>query len=82
MSRFGKSMVVNILVAYYGKNNDFRGLFRGLKIAQDETFEKHLDFLRLFIKGKSYVAHAYITGILLIKKYGELFALNMFMSFL
>ena len=161
-------MAANMLAAYYGKNNDSRGLFSGLKIAEDETFEKHLnkyniihinmidflsradsmddlidylqkrllwdfrkeysdvdcfdwndlvdvletiynekrqpfviiidewdsifrkypdsideqkkylDFLRFFIKGKSYVALAYMTGILPIKKYGEHSALNMF----
>lgn len=41
--RFGKSMAANMLAAYYGKNNDSRGLFSGLKIAEDETFEKHLN---------------------------------------
>lgn len=166
--RFGKSMAANMLVAYYCKNCDSRGLFSGLKIAEDETFEKHLnkynvihinmidflsradsmddlidylqkrllwdirkeysdvdcfdwndlvdvletiysekrqpfviiidewdsifrkypdsvdeqkkylDFLRFFIKGKSFVALAYMTGILPIKKYGEHSELNMF----
>ncbi len=41
--RFGKSMTANMLVAYYGKNNDSRNLFSGFKIAGDETFEKHLN---------------------------------------
>ena len=41
--RFGKSMAANMLVAYYCKNCDSRGLFSGLKIAEDETFEKHLN---------------------------------------
>lgn len=36
-------MAANMLAAYYGKNNDSRGLFSGLKIAEDETFEKHLN---------------------------------------
>ena len=166
--RFGKSMAANMLVAYYCKNVDSRDIFSGFKIANDETFEKHLnkynvihinmidflsradsvddlidylqrrllwdikkeysdvdcfdwndlvdvletvysekklpfviiidewdcifrkypdnveeqkkylDFLRFFIKGKSYVALAYMTGILPIKKYGEHSALNMF----
>lgn len=43
-----------------------------------EEQKKYLDFLRFFIKGKSYVALAYMTGILPIKKYGEHSALNMF----
>lgn len=166
--RFGKSMAANMLVAYYCKNIDSKDMFSGFKIAEDETFEKHLnkynvihinmidfltraesiddlidylqrrllwdirkeysdvecfdwndlvdvletiysekkqsfviiidewdsifrkypdnveeqkkylDFLRFFIKGKSYVALAYMTGILPIKKYGEHSALNMF----
>lgn len=166
--RFGKSMAANMLVAYYCKNVDSRDIFSGFKIANDETFEKHLnkynvihinmidflsradsvddlidylqrrllwdikkeysdvdcfdwndlvdvletvysekklpfviiidewdcifrkypdnveeqkkylDFLRFFLKGKSYVALAYMTGILPIKKYGEHSALNMF----
>lgn len=43
-----------------------------------EEQKKYLDFLRFFIKGKTYVAMAYMTGILPIKKYGEHSALNMF----
>ena len=43
-----------------------------------EEQKKYLDFLRFFIKGKSYVALAYMTGILPIKKYGEHSALNMY----
>jgi len=39
---------------------------------------KYLDFLRSWLKDKPYVALAYITGILPIKKYGEHSALNMF----
>lgn len=161
-------MAANMLAAYYCKNIDSREMFRNFKIANDETFEKHLnkynvihinmidflsradsmddlidylqrrllwdikkeysdvdcfdwndlvdvletvysekkqpfiiiidewdcifrkypdnveeqkkylDFLRFFIKGKAYVALAYMTGILPIKKYGEHSALNMF----
>jgi len=44
------------------------------KQAQD----RYLDFLRDFLKDKSYVALAYMTGILPIKKYGTHSALNMF----
>lgn len=39
---------------------------------------KYLDFLRNLLKDQSYVALAYLTGILPIKKYGEHSALNMF----
>lgn len=38
----------------------------------------YLDFLRNLLKDKEYVALAYMTGILPIKKYGEHSALNMF----
>lgn len=166
--RFGKSMTANMLVAYYSKGCESKELFDGLKVAEEQGYEEHLnkynvihinmidflsraesmdglidymqrrllwdikkeysdidcfdwndlvdvletiysekkqsfviiidewdcifrkypdnveeqkkylDFLRFFIKGKSYVALAYMTGILPIKKYGEHSALNMF----
>ena len=44
----------------------------------DEAQKKYLDFLRLWMKDKPYIALAYMTGILPIKKYGEHSALNMF----
>lgn len=40
--------------------------------------KQYLDFLRDLLKGQPYVALAYMTGILPIKKYGEHSALNMF----
>lgn len=40
--------------------------------------KKYLDFLRSLLKDKQYVALAYMTGILPIKKYGSHSALNMF----
>ena len=43
-----------------------------------ESQERYLDFLRDFLKDKGYVALAYMTGILPIKKYGTHSALNMF----
>ena len=43
-----------------------------------EDQAKYLDFLRSLLKDKSYVALAYMTGILPIKKYGSHSALNMF----
>lgn len=39
---------------------------------------RNIWIFEIFIKGKSYVALAYMTGILPIKKYGEHSALNMF----
>ena len=43
--------------------------------------EKYLDFLRTWLKDKTYVGLAYMTGILPIKKYGTHSALNMFREF-
>ena len=43
--------------------------------------EKYLDFLRAWLKDKTYVGLAYMTGILPIKKYGTHSALNMFAEF-
>ena len=43
-----------------------------------EGQRKYLDFLRDWLKDKEYVALAYMTGILPIKKYGRHSALNMF----
>jgi hypothetical protein len=49
---------------------------------EDTTAQNlYLDFLRNFLKDKSYVALAYMTGILPIKKYGTHSALNMFDEF-
>ena len=43
--------------------------------------EQYLDFLRDFLKDKSYIHLAYMTGILPVKKYGTHSALNMFDEF-
>ena len=41
--RFGKSMGIDLLVAYYCKGCDSKELFSNLKIAQNPDFEKHLN---------------------------------------
>lgn len=46
-----------------------------------EVQKKYLDFLRLWLKDQDYVALAYMTGILPIKKYGSHSALNMFTEY-
>ena len=46
-----------------------------------EGQKKYLDFLRDWMKDKSYIALAYMTGILPIKKYGKHSALNMFTEY-
>ena len=167
--RFGKSMAVDMLAAYYGKDYDSAALFDGLEISHCETFSTHLnkynvfkinmqeflsitqnvdemlkvlqkrlikelkynypeyvdcdnlvfamqdifsytgqsfivlidewdclfreykqdeeaqrkylDFLRVWLKDKAYIALAYMTGILPVKKYGTHSALNMFMEY-
>ncbi len=168
--RFGKSMTLEMLAAYYSCGCDSRKLFAGFKIAQHKDFEKHLnqydviylnmqqflirakkqevtqyleqavleelrevygnwfsaqitdlttalekifvktekqfiflidewdcvmrerqeseamqkqylDFLRDLLKDQPYVALAYVTGILPVKKYGQHSALNMFWEY-
>lgn len=41
--RFGKSMAANMLVAYYSRGCDSKELFADLKIAEEKSFEKHLN---------------------------------------
>lgn len=168
--RFGKSMTLEMLAAYYSRGCDSRELFSGLKIENDPSFEEHLnhydviylnmqhfligaknqseteyleqvvlkdlhkeygellnhsdfnltdalreiyaetgaefvflidewdcvmrerqesekqqkrylDFLRDLLKDQPYVALAYMTGILPVKKYGQHSALNMFYEY-
>ena len=43
--------------------------------------KRYLDFLRMWLKDQDYVALAYMTGILPIKKYGTHSALNMFTEY-
>ena len=57
--------------------DEWDAVFRDRK--EDDAGQKqYLDFLRDWLKDKSYVALAYMTGILPIKKYGKHSALNMF----
>lgn len=52
--RFGKSFAAKMLCAYYCRNCDSSGLFRGLEIEKDESFEKWLnglDVISLDISG-------------------------------
>ena len=169
--RFGKSMGLNMLAAYYGRGVDSDALFRNLEIGSDPSYRKHLnqydvirinmqeflsvsetvdsmlsmlrryllfdleetyadvrfrdgqnliqvmkdvciktghtfiilidewdclfreyqddkdsqkkylDFLRAWLKDQEYVALAYMTGILPVKKYGTHSALNMFSEY-
>ena len=57
--------------------DEWDALFRVRK--EDKNGQKkYLDFLRDWLKDREYIALAYITGILPIKKYGDHSALNMF----
>ena len=41
--RFGKSLAAKMLCAYYDHSCDSHALFRDLKIANDPSYEKHLN---------------------------------------
>lgn len=71
-SQTGRSFVILI--------DEWDCLFREYKENQ-EAQKKYLDFLRAWLKDKEYVALAYMTGILPIKKYGSHSALNMHMEY-
>ena len=60
--------------------DDWDCLFREYK-QDEEAQRKYLDFLRVWLKDKAYIALAYMTGILPVKKYGTHSALNMFMEY-
>ena len=49
--------------------------------ASEGLQKQYLDFLRNLLKDQPYVALAYMTGILPVKKYGEHSALNMFWEY-
>lgn len=55
-------------------------ILRDSKFSSDDH-KKYLDFIRNLLKDKSYVALAYMTGILPVKKYGTHSALNMFYEY-
>ena len=57
--------------------DEWDAIFRIWK-EDEEGQKKYLDFLRDWMKDKNYIALAYMTGILPIKKYGKHSALNMF----
>ena len=69
---FTKTKVPFIFIIY-----EWDSIFRMKRFTLDDQTE-YLNFLRNLLKDKSYVALAYMTGILPIKKCGEHSALNMF----
>lgn len=60
--------------------DEWDAIFRERKNDQEGQI-MYLDFLRDWMKDKQYIALAYMTGILPIKKYGKHSALNMFREF-
>ena len=83
---FGSRITLRtVLNKIYGKTghqfviviDEWDAVFRTWK-EDNEGQTKYLDFLRELLKDKPYIALAYMTGILPIKKYGEHSALNMF----
>ena len=60
--------------------NEWYCIFRSRKNQLEEQ-TKYLDFLRDLLKDKSYIALAYMTGILPIKKYGEHSAIYVFYEY-
>lgn len=55
-------------------------LFREYR-SDEEAQRQYLDFLRVWLKDQDYIALAYMTGVLPIKKYGSHSALNMFTEY-
>lgn len=64
-------------IPFIFKIDEWDCVFRMFKDNKEDHTE-YLNFLRNLLKDQSYVALAYMTGILPIKKYGEHSALNMF----
>ena len=83
--RFGKSMTLKMLAAYYSCGCDSRDLFKGRKIESHETFEKHLNkydviylnMQQFLIRAKKQDVTEYLERVVIAdirKVYGELFA--------
>lgn len=60
--------------------DEWDGIFREYRY-NIEAQRRYLDFLRNWLKDQDYIALAYMTGILPIKKYGGQSALNMFSEY-
>lgn len=65
--RFGKSVMANMLAAFFGNAVDDR--------------KNYLAFLRDLLKGQAYVELAYMTGVLPIAKYSSGSEINMFKEY-
>ena len=73
MDRFYRKSKIRFVIII----DEWDAIFREYKDDKDGQ-KKYLDFLRDWLKDKEYIALAYMTGILPIKKYGKHSALNMF----
>lgn len=84
-SRISLRTVMNRIYGKTGRQfviviDEWDAVFRTWK--NDEAGQaKYLDFLRDWMKDKPYIALAYMTGILPVKKYGRHSALNMFAEY-
>ena len=76
MDRYYKQSGISFVVVI----DEWDAIFREFKNDR-EAQTKYLDFLRDWLKDKEYIALAYMTGILPIKKYGKHSALNMFYDY-
>ena len=57
--RFGKSMALKMLAAYYSRGCSSKDLFRGLKIGQEKTFQEYLNqFDVIFLNMQQFVIEA------------------------
>ncbi|BCZ48997.1 hypothetical protein psyc5s11_50640 [Clostridium gelidum] len=74
--RFGKSSVADMLGTYYLKAVDSKYIFNNNLFVENQN--DFLEFLRNLLKDQPYVALAYMTGVLPIKKHSSTSALNMF----
>lgn len=83
--RFGKSMALKMLAAYYSCGCDSRDLFRGKKIEHVSTFEKHLNqydviylnMQQFLIRARRQDVTEYLERVVIAdirKVYGELFS--------
>lgn len=83
--RFGKSMALKMLAAYYSRGCDSADLFRGFQIENDESFREHLNqydviFLNMqqfLIRAKDQDVTEYLERVVLAElreSYGDLFS--------
>ena len=70
--RFGKTMGLDMLAAYYSAGTDSHGLFRDLKISRDPSYEQHInryDVIRINIQEFVSMASSVEDFLSLLSKY-------------